>query len=76
MAVRNAVLTGYGCALLNDFIAAAPLAAGSLVRILPEYELIELPIYAVYVHRTHVPAKIRLFLDYLVETFAAAPPQP
>lgn len=74
MAVRNAALTGYGCALVNDFIVTDPIAAGRLVRILPEYESIEQPIYAVYPHRTHVPAKTRLFLDYLVKVLGGAAP--
>ena len=70
MAVRNAALTGYGCALVNHFIVEESIASGRLVRLLPDHESIEQPIYAVFVHRTQVPAKIRLFVDYLVECFS------
>jgi len=68
IAVHNAVLTGYGCALVNNFTVADDIAAGRLKRLLPEYETPEHPIYALYPHRRQTPAKVRVFIDYLVET--------
>ena len=69
MAVRNAALMGYGCALLGNFMVTDDIAAGRLVQLLPEYESMEQPIYAIFPHRTYVPAKVRVFVDYLVESF-------
>jgi LysR family transcriptional regulator for bpeEF and oprC len=69
IAVRNATLKGYGCALLANFMVADDIAAGRLVRLLPEYESMEQSIYAVFPHRTYIPAKVRVFIDYLVECF-------
>ncbi len=70
IAARNAALAGYGLWLGTDYFVAEDLAEGRLVRLLPDYETVDQPILAVYVHRTHVPAKIRVFLDYLAEVFA------
>ena len=69
IAARNAALAGYGLWLGTDYFVADDIADGRLVRLLPDYETMEQPILAVYVHRTHLPAKIRVFVDYLVEVF-------
>ena len=69
MAVRNAALMGYGCALVANFIVTDDIAAGRLVQLLPEYESMEQPIYAIFPHRTYIPAKVRIFVDYLIERF-------
>ena len=71
-AARNAVLSGGAIGLLGDFIAAGPISEGKLVRILPEYETASQPIYAVFVHRGYMPAKLRAFIDHL--TGALGPP--
>ena len=43
--------------------------AGRLVTFLEDYELDDLGIYAVYAHREQLPAKIRAFIDHLVDYF-------
>jgi len=68
-AVRNAALTGYGYALIADFAVARDIEKNRLVRLLPDYEPIEQPLYALFAHRHYTPRKIRAFIDYLVETF-------
>ena len=40
------------------------------MRLLPDYTVPLSPIYAVYPTRKHLSAKVRLFVDYLVERFA------
>jgi DNA-binding transcriptional LysR family regulator len=70
IAARNTTLTGYGLWLGPDYFVAEDLAAGRLVRVLPDYATVDQPILAVFAHRTHVPAKIRVFSDYLVEVFS------
>lgn len=73
-AARNAVLTGQAMGLLADYLAAELISQDRLVRLLPEYETPDQPIYAVFVHRNYMPAKVRAFIDYLVEELSPAKP--
>lgn len=43
------------------------LAAGTLEHPLPTALTPSAPLYAIYPNRTHLPAKVRTFLDFLVE---------
>lgn len=70
-AAKNAVLTGYGYTLLGDFSVARDIAESRLVQLLPEYEPIEQPIYALYADRRYTPQKTRVFIDYLTEAFSS-----
>lgn len=73
-ATLRAVEHGLAIAPLPAFYAASSLRAGKLVRLLPEYELQpNLAAYAVYPHTRHVQAKVRVFVDYLVEAFGTPP---
>ena len=74
--VRLAALAGMGVAVLPAPLVADDLAAGTLRRLLPDYE-IEDPdarLSIVYPGRRHLPAKTRHFVDYALEHFALAPP--
>ena len=42
-------------------------AQSALVRLLPDYDMGEVPLYAVYPSRRFVPQKVRIFIDYLKE---------
>jgi DNA-binding transcriptional LysR family regulator len=66
-----AAVEGIGIALEPDFIVGADLAAGRLVRILKDYSPTPTGIYAVYPSRRHLSAKVRAFVDFLAERFAA-----
>ena len=68
----NAALAarGAGIAFEPDFIVGDDLRAGRVVALLPDYAAPPSPIYAVYPTRKHLSAKVRLFVDYLVERFA------
>lgn len=66
-AARNAVLTGRSIGLIANYLVADMISDGRLVRLLPDFETLEQPIYAVFVHRNYMPAKVRAFIDYLVE---------
>jgi DNA-binding transcriptional LysR family regulator len=72
MAVRAAAVSGLGWAMLPDFIAEPDIKAGRLVPMLDE----SLPkgggIFAVYPHRRYLPAKVRVFVDFLVQWFRKA----
>lgn len=67
--LRQFALDGHGIVLLPTFLVGADLEAGKLVQVLGDYDVGELGIYAVYTNRKFMPAKIRLFLDFLVERF-------
>jgi DNA-binding transcriptional LysR family regulator len=69
--LHAAAIAGAGLALLPLFAIFDPLAAGALMPLLPDYQTPELEIVAVYPHRRHVSAKVRAFIDMLVERFAS-----
>jgi DNA-binding transcriptional LysR family regulator len=56
-----------------DFLVADDLAAGRLLRLLPEYATQATPIYAVYPHSRYLSAKARTFIDFLALRFARWP---
>jgi DNA-binding transcriptional LysR family regulator len=51
-------------------MVAEDLRRGALVEILPEYQSVELGIYAVYPTRKHLAPKVRMLINFLVEHFA------
>lgn len=68
----EAACQGHGLVFLPLFITAASLRAGRLVRLLREWKF-TITIAAVYPNARHVPAKVRLFVDFLVEYFKNPP---
>ncbi|ODT07116.1 MAG: LysR family transcriptional regulator [Mesorhizobium sp. SCN 65-20] len=73
MAARAAAVAGLGFAILPDFIAAPDIEAGRLVPVLDDRRLSGGGIFAVYPHRRYLPAKIRVFVDFLVQWFKVHP---
>jgi DNA-binding transcriptional LysR family regulator len=63
---------GAGIVFEPAFIVGPDVRAGRLVPLLQEYTAPPMPIYAVYPSRKHLSAKVRLFVDFLVERFAKA----
>ncbi|RWM08724.1 MAG: LysR family transcriptional regulator [Mesorhizobium sp.] len=66
---RAAALSGLGFAMLPDFIAAPDVMSGKLVTALDDRILAGTGIFAVYPHRRYLPAKVRVFVDFLVQWF-------
>lgn len=66
-AAIEAALMGFGITRLMSYQVAAHLAAGKLVRLLPEYEPPALPIHILHLEGRHVSAKVRALVDVLVE---------
>ena len=66
-----AALKHHGIVMQPDFLVYAALREGTLVRLLPQYEAVELGIYAVYASRRQLPLKLRYLIDFLVESFRA-----
>ncbi len=72
-ALRAAAVAGLGIVYSPSFIIGEDMAAGRLVRVLPEWEGPEIALYAVYPPGRHLSAKVRAFVDYLVEAFGPEP---
>lgn len=64
--MMTAKLIGAGCGIgfLPEWCAEG------LVRLLPDYTLMRIPLYAVYADRAFLSAKIRSFIDFMVEKTA------
>jgi DNA-binding transcriptional LysR family regulator len=73
MASREAALRGLGVLLVPTFYVGEELRQGKLQRILADYTLPELGIYAVWPQRNFVAPKVRAFVDFLAKHFGAKP---
>jgi DNA-binding transcriptional LysR family regulator len=68
-AVRSAAIASLGYATMPDFIARPALDDGTLVSVLEGFLPSGGGIFAVYPHRRYLPAKVRVFVDFLVQWF-------
>ncbi|MBH9576981.1 LysR family transcriptional regulator [Inhella sp. 1Y17] len=71
-AMLAAGLAGLGIARTGAFMAAPYVAAGSLQIVLPEWSAGVSPLYLVYPPNRHVPARLRVFIDWVVKLFDCA----
>ncbi len=69
-------LAGIGIIALPSFVAQVPLREGRLTRVLPEWCGVTLTLYAAVPSRKFMPARTRLFLDFLVRTFGGTDDDP
>ncbi|CAN7319947.1 LysR family transcriptional regulator [Trinickia sp. LjRoot230] len=65
-------LAGYGLAWRSWWEVGADIAAGRLLSVLDRFEAPPVGIHAVFAQRRHLPLRVRLFLDFLKHTYAAA----
>ena len=68
--MHAAALAGIGLVMTVPLLIGDLLASGALVPPLPGYRRQELEISALYPHRPHLSAKVRAFVDMLVDRFA------
>ena len=68
--LRRAALHGVGIWLAAGFLVHDDLESGRLIRLLPEYRPVEFAMSAVFPHRHHLSAKVRIFIDLLVQRSA------
>jgi len=66
-AVRRLILEGAGVSVLADFLVEKDLKEGRLIHLLPEYNIADAGIYAVFQSNRLQQAKIRTFIDFLIE---------
>jgi DNA-binding transcriptional LysR family regulator len=67
--LNAAAAAGVGLALTSRFLVADLLASGALAPLLPDYRAQGVEINAFYPHRRHLSAKVRVFVDTLVDWF-------
>lgn len=67
--IRAAALKHLGILIQPMYIVHEDVVAGRLVPVLQEWELARLVINVAYPTRRHLPAKVRCFVDFLVEVF-------
>ena len=64
-AAKNAVLSDQCIGLIADYLVKDLLDQRRLTRVLEDYDTEVQPIYAMFVHRNYMPAKIRTLIDHL-----------
>lgn len=69
--LRDAAIHDLGIAMIPDFICREAVAAGRLVRILPDWAPVPADIFVVYPTRRLVPPRVRSFLSFIEKRFAA-----
>lgn len=74
LAVRDALRAGFGLSLVPRVYVQDDLASGALRAVLDDWRPVQTDIYVVYPSRRHMVAKVRAFIDFLVEELG--PPGP
>ena len=65
--IQSCMLTGLGIAMLPEGPIKHLIDAGEVVRILPDWQLKSDDLRLYYPSRTHLPAKVRAFIDFLMD---------
>lgn len=72
-AMREAAIAGCGIAVLPTFIIHQAVMSKQLQVILPEYMRSPISLYAAYPSGRNLPAKVRVFLNFLLSRFGPEP---
>jgi len=65
-------LAGHGILCKSEIDVHAHLASGALVRLLPDWQGITMPLHAVLPSNRFVPARVRALVDTLARRFEAS----
>ena len=71
LAVRDALRAGFGVSLVPRVYVQQDLDSGALQAVLQDWKPDETCVYAVYPSRRHMVAKVRAFVDFLLEELGA-----
>ncbi len=75
IALHEAALAGIGLFRAASFVVGDDIKAGRLVPVLDTFEISDDPgIFAVWPHNRNLSAKVRAFVDTLVDAFSPIPP--
>lgn len=67
-------LAGLGMLWLPYYMAAPHLATGELVRLFDDWQMAPMPMYLAFPPNRHVSAKLRVFIDWVVDLMAEHAP--
>jgi DNA-binding transcriptional LysR family regulator len=67
--LRAAATAGLGILIQSQLTLRKDLEGGNLVQILPEWHLSKMVVNVAYQSRRHLPAKVRAFVDFMIEHF-------
>jgi LysR family transcriptional activator of dmlA len=67
--VLNWALDGHGILMRSEWDAVRFVDSGRLELLLEDYQLPPADIYAIYLHKQHLAARIRVFVDFLIDHF-------
>jgi LysR family transcriptional activator of dmlA len=66
----NWALEGHGILMRAEWDIARYLRQGSLVQVLTDYQTPDADIFATYLHRHQLSTRVRVFVDFLAESFS------
>ena len=69
MVLYQAAKKGAGIARLPRYLVEKDLASGELMEVLPKWQVNSMAVWGIYLSRKHMPAALRVVLDFLVERF-------
>ena len=65
----SACLRGLGITVLPEYHCSKYLQDGTLIRLLPDYEVPEVPISLIYAERKLMPKRKKVLIDYMLDSF-------
>ncbi|MCQ4166499.1 LysR family transcriptional regulator [Tahibacter harae] len=71
--IASAAVAGLGICISPSFLVWQRMRRGELVPVLPQWQIPEIAVHAVYPAGRTVPAKTRSLIDFLVERFGPEP---
>ena len=74
--IYAAALAGMGISGLPSYVVEDALLEHALERVLPEWRVLTVRLYAAMPTRKYVPARTRAFIDFLVQTFGGREADP
>jgi DNA-binding transcriptional LysR family regulator len=69
----GACVAGFGIAQVIDLGLDEHLRSGALIDLFPDWPDERFPLYVYYPSRSHVPAKVRTFIDFILDSLSAKP---
>lgn len=69
--MKSFILQGLGIGVLPEFVARPEVSDGRLVEILADVPRPPLELFAIYPERSFVPAKVRVWIDFMKEVMPA-----
>lgn len=72
-AMRQLALAGVGIVYLPTFFIGPDIRAGRLIPLLKAFTPQDSALYAVYPHARHLSPKVRVFVDFLAQSFPSPP---